>query len=388
MGKLRRDEETVGGRRRLPVTFRLLHLTAGLVILLGLAGCASISPEEQARRNRILTQYESGLTALRAGNYELARNDLDAALLQLGSNTAGDTSARESRGYFNPESVKSFRGEPYERVMAYYYRGILYWMDGEPDNARAAFKSAAIQDADPENGKYQCDWVLVDYLDGLATTKLGGDGSDLWRRAETNARLNRPSPYDPQANVRFFLEMGQGPVKYAAGEYGEQLKFRPGSAPDPVAVIKVANQTVKTGPFDDLTYQATTRGGRVMDHVLQGKAVFKSTTAALGTGAIIAGSSVAIAGNSNTSRNVGMGIALAGLVSTVVSAATTPEADARQWKNLPNLLTFAALRLAPGDYSATIEFQSPSGKVLVTREARFQVVTGRDTVLFLSDRNT
>ncbi len=186
----------------------------------------------------------------------------------------------------------------------------------------------------------------------------------------------------------FFLEMGQGPVKYAAGEYGEQLKFRPGSAPDPVAVIKVADQTVKVGAFDDLTYQATTRGGRVMDHVLQGKAVFKGTTAALGTGAIIAGSSVAIAGNSSTSRNVGMGIALAGLVSTVVSAATTPEADTRQWKNLPNLLSFAALRLAPGDYSATIEFQSPSGKVLVTREARFQVVIGRDTVLFLSDRNT
>jgi hypothetical protein len=44
--------------------------------------------------------------------------------------------------------------------------------------------------------------------------------------------------------------------------------------------------------------------------------------------------------------------------------------------------------LAPGEYSAIIEFQSPSGKVLVTREARFQVVTGRDTVLFLSDRNT
>ncbi len=195
------------------MTFRLLHLAAGLAILLGLAGCASISPEEQARRNRILTQYESALTALRAGNYELARNDLDAALLQLGSNTAGDASARESRGYFNPESVKSFRGEPYERVMAYYYRGILYWMDGEPDNARAAFKSAAVQDADPETGKYQCDWVLVDYLDGLATTKLGGDGSDLWRRAETNARLNRPPPHPPQANVLFFLEMGQGPVK-------------------------------------------------------------------------------------------------------------------------------------------------------------------------------
>jgi hypothetical protein len=30
-----------------------------------------------------------------------------------------------------------FIGEPYERAMAYYYRGLLYWRDGEIDNARA-----------------------------------------------------------------------------------------------------------------------------------------------------------------------------------------------------------------------------------------------------------
>ena len=366
----------------------LIHLAAGLIVVLGIGGCASLSPEEQARRNRTLGQYESALTALRAGNYGLAKTDLDAALLQLGSNTAGEESARESRGYFNTESVKAFRGEPYERVMAYYYRGILYWMDGEPDNARAAFKSAAIQDTDPETGKSQCDWVLLDYLDGLATAKLGGDGSDAWRRAESHARLNRPPPHDPSANVLFFLEMGEGPTKYAAGEYGEQLKFHAGNAADPVAVIRVNSESLTVGAWDDLTYQATTRGGRVMDHVLQGKAVFKGTTDAFGTAAIIAGTSVAIAGNSNSSRNVGMGIALAGLVSKVVSAATTPAADTRQWKNLPNLLGFAAIRLAPGQYSATVEFRSPAGQVLVTREARFQVVDGRDKVLFLSDRNT
>lgn len=388
MGELRRGEKAVGGRRCLPVIRLLLQLAAAVTVAVTLTGCASLSPEEQARRNRVLTQYEGALTALRAGNQAQATADLDQALLQLGGSTAGDASARESRGYFNAESVKSFRGEPYERVMAYYYRGILYWMAGEPDNARAAFKSAAVQDTDPETGKYQCDWVLVDYLDGLATAKLGGDGNDAWRRSQTNARLNRPPPYDPKANVLFFLEMGRGPTKYAAGEYGERLKFRPGSVPDPVAVLKVNGQSIKVGPFDDLTYQATTRGGRVMDHVLQGKAVFKNTTDAVGTAAIIGGTAVALAGDSNASRNVGMGIALAGLVSKVVSAATTPEADTRQWDNLPNVLSFAAIYLPPGAHSATVEFQSPSGQVLVTREARFEVVEGRDTVLFLSDRNT
>jgi len=367
---------------------RFLHRFAHLALLVVLAGCASLSPEEQARRDRVLRDYEGALTALRAGDYARARTDLDAALLVVGANTAGDASARESRGYFNSESVKTFRGEPYERVMAYYYRAILYWMDGEPDNARAALRSAAVQDADPETGKDQCDWVLVDYLDGLATAKLGGDGQDAWKRAESQARLNRPPPYDPQANVLIFIEMGRGPAKYAAGEYGEQLKFRPGTAPDPIAVIHTGGQTVRVGAFDDLSWQATTRGGRVMDHVLQGKAVFKGATDAAGTAAIVAGTAVAIAGNSNASRNAGMGIALAGLLTKVVSAATTPAADTRQWSNLPNLLSFAALRLPPGDHEATIEFQSSSGQTLVTRQAKFQVVNGRDTVLFLSDRNS
>ena len=123
--------------RLLPVLFPAVLLALSL-------GCASVSPEEQARRNRVLTDYQSALTALRAGNDAQAKSLLDSALVTLGGSSAGDASARESRGYFNPESTKTFRGEPYERAMAYYYRGILYWMDGEPDNARAAFRSAAV----------------------------------------------------------------------------------------------------------------------------------------------------------------------------------------------------------------------------------------------------
>jgi hypothetical protein len=360
----------------------------GLFLALLLAGCASVSPEEQAFRNRALTQFQSGSTALRNGNYAVAKTDLDAALLVIGGSSAGDASAKESRGYFNEESVKTFRGEPYERVMAYYYRGILYWMDGQPDNARAAFRSAAVQDQNPELGITQADWVLLDYLDGLASAKLGGDGADAYRRAVAEARLNKPPPYDVQANVLVFLEMGQGPTKYAAGEYGEELRFRPGSAADPVAVVRVGSVVAKVGPYDDLTYQATTRGGRVMDHVLQGKAVFKRTTDALGTGAIIAGAGVAIAGDSNASRNVGLGLVAAGVISKIVSAATTPAADTRQWSNLPNLLSFVALKLPPGQHHMTVDFQDPNGQTRVTRQVHFEVVPGRDTVLFVSDRNT
>ena len=359
------------------------------LLLLGLVslGCVSVSPEEQARRNRVLTQLQSGSASLRNGQYEAAKSDLDQALLQIGAPSSGDASARQSRGYFNQESVKTFRGEPYERVMAYYYRGILYWMDGQPDNARAAFRSAAVQDQNPELGINQSDWVLLDYLDGLATTKLGGDGSDAYKRSVKEARLNPPPDYNKKANVLVFLEMGQGPSKYSSGEYGEELRFSAGTAPDPVAVLKVGQQKVKVGAYDDLTYQATTRGGRVMDHILQGKAVFKSATDTFGTGALIGGAGVLIAGNSRTSQNVGLGLVAAGVISKIVSAATTPAADTRQWGNLPNLLSFAALQLPAGTHDLNVEFQDTYGNVRVTRHVRFEVVPGRDSVLFVSDRN-
>lgn len=363
------------------------HTGAVLLSLLLTVGCASVSPEEQARRDVVLQQYRTGSSAMRAGQYDRARSQLDAALLALGGSTAGDSSARQSRRFFNEESVKVFRGEPYERVMAYYYRGILYWMEGEPDNARAAFRSAAVQDADPEQGEYQADWVLLDYLDGYVTAKLGGDGADAWARSQQHAKGPKPPPYDVAANVLVFLEMGQGPTKYAAGEFGEQLRFRPGTTPDPIAVFTAGGQSVRAGVYDDLSFQATTRGGRAMDHVLKGKAVFKGATETFGTAAIIAGTTTAIASNSQTGQNVGLGLALAGVVSHVVSAATTPQADTRQWNNLPNGLSFAALQLAPGTYDGRVEFQSEQGAVRVTRPVRFEVVAGRDTVLLLSDRN-
>ncbi len=107
--------------------------------------------------------------------------------------------------------------------MAYIYRGIIYWMDGEPDNARACFRSAEFEDSDAENHQYAGDWVLPEYLDGLATTKLGGDGSDAFKRAQADARGVKLPPYNPKANALFFIEFGPGPTKFATGRYREEL---------------------------------------------------------------------------------------------------------------------------------------------------------------------
>ncbi|HXC99804.1 MAG TPA: hypothetical protein VN048_10720, partial [Verrucomicrobiae bacterium] len=83
-------------------------------------------------KDRLLWQYRTAAAALRHGDYELSRQYLDDALTRLGGVYGPDKSAERARSYFHEEHEKNFIGEPYERVMAYYYRGILYWMDGEP----------------------------------------------------------------------------------------------------------------------------------------------------------------------------------------------------------------------------------------------------------------
>jgi hypothetical protein len=338
-------------------------------------------------KDRVLWQYRTALTALRAGNHELAKQALDDALLNIGGIAANDKSAKRARGYFSPESKKNFIGEPYERVMAYVYRGILYWMDGEPDNARACFRSAQFHDSDTEKREYASDYVLLDYLDGFVSAKLSADGSDAFKRAQELYKRGTLPPYDPYANVLVFIEYGAGPMKYATGEHAQQLRFRSGTSPVRSATVRLHDKALAAPPYDDLFFQATTRGGRVMDHILANKAVFKDTTDTVGNVALISGA--VLAHNRNT-REAGLGLLAAGVVSKVVAASTTPAADTRMWDSLPQYLSFTALRLPPGTHVATIEFNDATGRAIprLTKNVTITIPEGaRDCVIFISDKS-
>lgn len=394
----------VGGWLAALRTFRVLLAVALAAIL---AGCVTPQPsvvltgnlmvdgpnaiERGPAKDKVLWQYRTAAAAMRRCEFEMAKRYLDDALLTLGGIYGKDKSARQARSYFHEESKKTFIGEPYERVMAYYYRGILYWMDGEPDNARACFRSAQLEDAGGGDQSFAADYAILDYLDGYATVKLGGDGSDALKRAESFSKLSKLPPYNPNANIIFFIEYGRGPTKYAGGEYGEQLRFRDNPSLAKTATISVNGQQLTAGACDDLVYQATTRGGRVMDHVLGNKAVFKSTTSGIGDAAIISGAVLATGqqGRKTVADEVGLGLVAAGLLSKLLSAATTPSADIRSWDNLPRYLTFATLELPPGEHTATVEFQDAAGRPLsgMTKTVTINVPSEGDKIVFVSDQS-
>jgi hypothetical protein len=375
-----------------------------LAVLLTLAGCATTKQEvvltgnvmldapnaiaHGPPRDRVLWEYRLAAAAMCQGQFALAKQNLDDALLTLGGIYGNDPNAKKARSYFHAEAKKTFIGEPYERSMAYIYRGILYWMDGELDNARACFRSAEFEDSDTENHEYSGDWVLPEYLDGLATAKLHGDGSDAFKRAQAVARGVNLPPYHLDANALFFVEFGPGPTKFATGQYREELRFSTPPSPVASAVLNVEALRIPIAPTDDVDFQAITRGGRVMDHILGNKAVFKSATDTAGNVALIGGLTTAAVSRDRTAQEVGLGIALVGLAAKVVSAATVPAADTRCWDNLPHYLSFASVPLPPGSHVATIQFLDPAGQVIpnLTKTITINITTtGRDKVVLVSD---
>lgn len=399
---------TLPGCPGLAVRLRVLWPLLLLIPVLGF-GCASNKPPplrltgnlmvdgpnaiaNGPEKDRVLWQYRTAAACMRQGQYDQAAPLLDDALARIEGVFGKDDQAKKSRRMFSAEAKKTFIGEPYERAMAYYYRGILYWMHGEPDNARACFRSGQVHDSDTVDKKYAGDYVLMDYLDGLATAKLGGDGSDAYQRAEASlkGKGGGMQPVNPKANVLFFIEFGPGPAKYATGEYSQELRFRNNKSPVYSATIRLEGQEVRLGPYDDLFYQASTRGGRVMDHILGNQAVFKKTTSVVGDAALISGA--AVLASSDKHQEVGAGLLLAGLAAKVLSAATTPAADTRSWDNLPLYLSFAAMEVPPGAHTATVEFRNELGQVLpnLTKTVNLNVpatTDAHDLVLFVSDQS-
>ncbi len=342
--------------------------------------------QQGEEKDRVMWQYRTGLAALRRGMEDEAKAHLDSAITSIGGILAGDEDAKRARQMTVAEDNKNFIGEPFERTMAYYYRGMLYWKDGEPDNARACYRSAVLADADAENKKYQADYVVPEYLTGFINTRYGSDGADQLKMASEVSRFDLPDPYPVDHNVIVFAEYGNGPIKWADGRYKEMLKFQEGPEGARSARLKVNGETVNLPPFDDLYFQATTRGGRVMDHVLKNKAVFKKNTGNVGNAALMSG--LALAGSGGDTGAVGAGLAVAGLLFKGISGSTTPAADTRAWNNLPNHLSFGLLKLKPGQHKATVEFLAADTSVLggLTEEVTIDVPAKGDAVVFLSDK--
>jgi len=337
------------------------------------------------RQDKNLWRLRVGLVALKQNQPNDAKALFEAAMPAAGQILQADASTRMAQSLFSPENVKGFHGEPYERAMGWFYRGLIYWMDGEPANARACFRTAQLMDALAEKHEHRADWVMLDYLDGFITAKLGKDGSAALRRAREHAGAIALPDYNPAANTLLVLQTGFGPVKKSGGDVGEALVYDGGHSDVAKIRITVAGQTVTAPIFDNLTVQASTRGSRAMDLVLARKATVKKVGDTIGDVGTVPG--VVLVDYEDT-RDAGLALLGVGLVGKFIGNSVEPRADTRTWNNLPQHLSFAALNLPVGEHPATVDFIDATGAALPDRQKSvlFNVQAGRDTVLLVADR--
>jgi len=294
--------------------------------------------------NAVLNYERLGLLSMELGYYADAEKAFDGALDRIEAFTNKDKQAEKATSSTRLEVNKDFKGEPYERAMAYYYRGLLYLRKGDYDNARASFKAAEYQDTVAGEESFQSDFALLTYLQGWAS-HCAGDGSQAADSFEQAARIDEklkaPGPND---NLLVLAELGHGPLKAGDGQYQERLVFRPGSSlPENGAIVTLGSgRTTRAWPLTpaaNIYTQASTRGGRAIDGILDGKAQFKAGLETTSSVVSSVGTSFAeqMGGNALYAQGAG---ALIGMFSKSVR----PAADTRMWDSLPSTILVGTTR--------------------------------------------
>lgn len=298
----------------------------------------------EGERNATLNFQRIGMAALSLGDIELAEKAFDAAVTRIEMIYADNPEAQKAKSLWTAEKIKDYKGEPYERAMAHFYRGLVYAAKGDFQNARALFKQADYQDTVAEAEQYAGDFGLMPFMAGWASYCDGNTGmaQDFLQQAikgdsnYSTVRVDQP--------VLVLFESGRSPYKYGSGKSGEILKWQ--SHQMPVQTAKTActaagGSDCAVGSFvmgADLGFQATTRGGRPIDGVLNGKASFKEGAQGVATVAS-AVSEIGLLAAATTGNRDAAGIGMiglfAGLVAQGMANATQAQADIREWEQLP-----------------------------------------------------
>jgi tetratricopeptide (TPR) repeat protein len=122
------------------------------------------------------------------------------------------------------ERAKTFKGEPYERAIAYFSRGMCRFNLGDYSGALAAFRSSLASDAETRNKdrRFLEDFTISQFMAALCYQRLGEP--DNAEAMLTIARTNAPNnPFLKAESLKHnfvaILGIGDGPFKIKARKY-------------------------------------------------------------------------------------------------------------------------------------------------------------------------
>ncbi len=350
---------------------------------------------EEQDRNAVLNHMRIGRKALEIQEYGVAKSSFDIVRNDISAIYANTETAKKARSLWYEEGMKKFRGEPYERAMAFYYSGILFLMDKDYENARACFRSGIQQDAFAEEAQFRCDFALLIFLEALSSHAAGD--AQFAREVLNELKKIRPEfDLDLSKNTLVIMETGTSPRKLADGPGHSELKFRRGKG----FREKRVEASLNSGGFapmfmiEDIYFQAASRGGRPVDKILEGQAVFRQTTA--DTGAVlgdIAGAGMMAAplfDNSGTVSAISGAIGLVAVANMAIAQNARPHADTRYWDNLPDAVHLFMVDLPEGESTLEFRFKNDQGDLIddFTKIRSVRKKEGPLSVVWLSSRES
>jgi hypothetical protein len=295
----------------------------------------------EGERNRVLNNMEIGARAFWGSQWTESASALDDAIQNIETVFTADQTALKARSIWYEEGAKTFKGEPYERAMCFLYRGLLYLRAADYENARAAFRRGQLQDAFAEEQQNQSDFALLLFLEAWAS-HLNKD-KDLRDEALKRLAVLRPDfPGIKEGdNTLLFVETGTAPRKLGDGASHAYFVYRRGKGfTENRAEFLGGAQALQLYPIEDIFYQASTRGGRAVDKILEGKVQFRDTSGAVGSAMTQTAVALGQAGGS-----AGAIVGGVGAVASLMAANAKPRADTRAWSSLPDLIHVATLKV-------------------------------------------
>lgn len=378
------DRLTIGASQNKPVS-STLEVNSGVSNsnphLIRLAN----SVEAGGQRNFVLTSNRLALVQFQLGEFEDAKKNLTASAQIVNNFYNDDVWSKKAQETFTSDSIKDFKGDAYERSMLFYYLGLSEIGNGLLDNARAAFKNGLLQDSFAENEKYRADFFLMPTLEAWALICEGRTLDAIEKASSLPEALSGLIIDSDEKQYFTIVESGKAPQKETAGRYSNILVYR--NISDNVEAYSFntdGKQELLLG--GDVLYQAKTRGGRIVDAVVDGKVKFRKgaesmSNAMLGTAQVtaIAAADLALQGEDDAAvaaaAIAGVAIAAA-IVSDVAASSTATKADTRYWDNLPNKVFLGA-----SNNSHSVVYDSRQNILQLTKifeNDRCQISWGRD----------
>lgn len=332
--------------------------------------------EDFPERDQTLVLNYRAHAKMALGYHDSARVDFLRAWNIMNHGKGGGVAS----AYFFSERQKWWMGDPFERAYNSWYLGMLYLQDGQPEDAMACFRNAIFVDTgDLEAGEYAADW-LPPFIMRMRVYKDRGDKDGCKTLIEEVNRLAKePANFDPElpwlsvdaqweANTVMMIELGEGPYFTAEGHHGSVRAINQGEYRESYAEVYVNGQSLgQAYKIGDTFYQAITRGGRVMDDILKGKAIAKTAGIATGAAAMHVGRVLVNSGAARDSKGtvvagaVAMGVGAAVLIASLLMNA---EADTRGNVLLPGETHLMMAQLPPGEHQVEVRFFDAMGREL------------------------